>query len=189
MLDKETKDNIESDKLSYGFNQNKFISWLQMTFGKKYSLSIALKCLISSRKYTYYLSNRKSVFNKIAYFIHSYRYNSLASRYCMELAADKMGRNVKFWHLGIVINCHSKIGDGCAFHGNNCVGNKGYDLLSVPTIGNNVDIGFGACIIGNVQIADNIIIGANSVVNKSFTEPNIIIAGMPAVKIGKRTDI
>ena len=33
-----------------------------------------------------------------------------------------------------------------------------------------MDIGFGAAIIGNVHIADNIIIGANAVVTKSFDE-------------------
>jgi serine O-acetyltransferase len=104
----------------------------------------------------------------------------------MELASEKLGKNVRFWHLGIVINCHSTIGDGCIFHGNNCIGNKGHSLTDVPKVGNNVDIGFGACIIGNVQIADNIVIGANSVVNRSFTEPNIVIGGVPAVKIASR---
>ena len=51
-----------------------------------------------------------------------------------------------------------------------------------PTIGNNVEIGFGAVIIGKI-IADGIKIGANSVVTKSFLEPNITIAGVPAKKI------
>lgn len=52
-----------------------------------------------------------------------------------------------------------------------------------PTIGNNVEIGFGAVIIGKIKIADGIKIGANSVVTKSFLEPNITIAGVPAKKI------
>ena len=52
-----------------------------------------------------------------------------------------------------------------------------------PKIGNNVEIGFGAVIIGKVIIADGIKIGANSVVTKSFLEPNITIAGVPAKKI------
>ena len=43
--------------------------------------------------------------------------------------------------------------------------------------------GVGANIIGNVKIADGIIIGANSLVIKSFLEENIVIAGVPARKI------
>ena len=52
-----------------------------------------------------------------------------------------------------------------------------------PIIGNNVEVGFGAVIIGKVKIADGIKIGANSVVANSFLEPNITIAGVPAKKI------
>ena len=44
-------------------------------------------------------------------------------------------------------------------------------------------IGPGAKIFGNVQIVDGIAVGANAVVNKSFLEPDISIAGVPARKI------
>jgi serine O-acetyltransferase len=58
-----------------------------------------------------------------------------------------------------------------------------------PQIGNNVYIGPGAKIFGEIVIADNIAIGANSVVNKSFYEKGISIAGVPAKKINtKGTD-
>lgn len=45
--------------------------------------------------------------------------------------------------------------------------------------------GYGSVIIGNVKIADNIRIGANSVVTKTFMEEGITIAGVPAKKIEK----
>ena len=38
-------------------------------------------------------------------------------------------------------------------------------------------------IYGNIRIASGIMIGANAVVNKSFDEENICIAGVPAKKI------
>lgn len=56
----------------------------------------------------------------------------------------------------------------------------------MPEIGNNVYIGAETKIIGEVTIANNIVAGANAVVNKSFTEDGIIIAGVPAGKIGYR---
>lgn len=43
-------------------------------------------------------------------------------------------------------------------------------------------IGPGVKIFGKVTIADNIQIGANAVVNKSFEESDITIVGIPAIK-------
>lgn len=44
----------------------------------------------------------------------------------------------------------------------------------------------GQKILPGVEIADNIRIGANAVVTKSFTDPGITIAGVPAVKISDK---
>lgn len=46
-------------------------------------------------------------------------------------------------------------------------------------IGNNVWIGDGACIMPGVTLGDNVIVGANSVVTKSF-DAGSVIAGVPA---------
>lgn len=53
-----------------------------------------------------------------------------------------------------------------------------------PKIGNNVVIGAGSVIIGDITIGDNCVIGANSVVLKDVP-PDSVIAGAPA-KIIKR---
>ncbi|MEK4268049.1 MULTISPECIES: hypothetical protein [Bacillus] len=53
----------------------------------------------------------------------------------------------------------------------------------MPTIGDHVWIGPGAKLFGNIKIANGITIGANAVVNRSFTEENITIAGVPAQKV------
>lgn len=55
-----------------------------------------------------------------------------------------------------------------------------------PTIGDNVFIGPGARIFGEITIADGVVIGANSVITKSFLEPYVTIAGAPARKISER---
>ena len=44
-------------------------------------------------------------------------------------------------------------------------------------------IGPGTVIVGKITIADNIAIGANSYVAKSFYERGITIAGVPAKKV------
>lgn len=125
--------------------------------------------------------NRKLAKFKSGYYekkknVYSYRSGVEIGGQC------NIGKNCDIWHSGVVIN--GNIGDNCVFHGNNIIGNKGIGKDNeVPQIGNNVDIGAGAVIIGNVTIADNCIIGANAVVTKSFEEPGSIIVGVPGRKM------
>lgn len=89
-------------------------------------------------------------------------------------------------HRGtIVINKNVRIGENCRIHACTNIGSNRNDSLA-PKIGNNVYIGPGAKIFGDIIIADNIAIGANSVVNKSFYEIDISIAGVPAKKINSK---
>ncbi len=86
-------------------------------------------------------------------------------------------------HSGnIVVNGKSRIGKNCQLHGSNCIGNDG-KTLDAPVIGNNVEVGVGAKIIGGIRIADNIKIGAGAIVVTSFTEPGITIGGVPARRL------
>ena len=48
----------------------------------------------------------------------------------------------------------------------------------MPVIGNNVSIGSGAVVVGPISIGDNVVIGANSYVDKSVP-PNVVVAGCP----------
>lgn len=54
-------------------------------------------------------------------------------------------------------------------------------------LGNNVDVGAGAAIIGNVHIGNNVLIGANSVVTHDIPD-NAIVAGNPARILRFRVD-
>ena len=51
--------------------------------------------------------------------------------------------------------------------------------LAAPKIGDNVDIGVGAKIIGDITIADNVKIGAGAVIVKSITTPGVTVIGIP----------
>lgn len=52
-------------------------------------------------------------------------------------------------------------------------------MSGAPRLGDNVYIGPGAKIFGPIEIGDNVAIGANAVVNKSFPD-SVTIAGVPA---------
>lgn len=57
------------------------------------------------------------------------------------------------------------------------------DLFGRISIGNHCFLGMGAIILPGVTLADDCIVGAGSVVTRSFLEPGSVIAGNPAKKI------
>ena len=75
-----------------------------------------------------------------------------------------------------VINNKARIGRNARIHV--CV-NIGASKDGAPVIGDDVYIGPGAKIYGNITLGDRITIGANSVVNRSF-ESNQLLVGIPA---------
>ena len=86
-------------------------------------------------------------------------------------------------HVGpILINGRVSIGQNCVLHINTALVAGGTND-EVPHLGDGIVVGVGAVILGGVNIADNIAVGANAVVNKSFDESDIAIAGVPAHKV------
>jgi len=99
---------------------------------------------------------------------------------------NTIGPGLFIYHYGtILINTKVRVGANCSLQA--LVGITGKSAVDsrCPTIGDNVFIGEGAFIVGDITIADGIVIGAHSVVTKSFLEPNITIAGSPARKISE----
>jgi serine O-acetyltransferase len=100
----------------------------------------------------------------------------------IEIAADaEIGRGLFIGHLGgVIIGTGSKIGRYSSFHEGVTIGGagRGRDHGS-PSIGDFVYFGAGAKVIGRITIGNNVVIGANAVVVKSFPD-NVSIAGVPA---------
>lgn len=102
-----------------------------------------------------------------------------------DIPINTFGPGLKINHFGlIVVNPNARIGAFCDIHQGVNIGQHGDSLDDVPQIGDNVWIGPGAKLFGRIRIASRCAIGANAVVNKSFLEENISIAGIPAKKIG-----
>ncbi len=98
----------------------------------------------------------------------------------------QIGNNAEFLHagLGVVLHPDAVIGDNAIIMHNTTIGGRGKE--QVPVIGNNVFVGAGAMILGDITIGNNVIIGANAVVIKSVPD-NFVMAGVPAKQI-KTTD-
>lgn len=93
----------------------------------------------------------------------------------------QLGRNFIIDHFGgVIISGYAKFGDNCRICNGVVVGLRRVDEKSAPTIGNNVDIGAGAKILGPIHIGDNVVIGANAVVLCDVPD-NSIAVGVPAI--------
>lgn len=106
------------------------------------------------------------------------RFRRISLKLGYSIPINVCGSGLSLPHIGnIIINPHVKIGKNCRIH----VGvNIGAHRDKSPHFGDNVYIGPGAIIFGDVSIADNVSIGANATVNRSVYEPNTVVAGTPA---------
>lgn len=135
------------------------------------------------RKLEYYTNNHDSFISRLKLSFYFKYHRILRIIYGFEIPPNCFDAGLKLNHLGpIIVNEKARIGKFCDIHIGVNIG-QNYSPEEVPIIGDNVRIGPGVKIFGKITIADGIMIGANSVVNKSFTEPNITIAGIPAKKI------
>jgi serine O-acetyltransferase len=98
----------------------------------------------------------------------------------------KIGRNFVIDHFGgIIVSGYASFGDDCRIRQGVSVGLARTDDPCAPTIGNGVDIGAGAKVLGRVRIGDGVSIGANAVVLEDVPA-NCIAVGVPAIVRRKR---
>lgn len=137
-------------------------------------------------RYLYYLRREEAAGNKFSQYYWRRRKNDLGAKLGIIIYAGCCGKGLRIWHYGsTIISGDAKLGENCIFHGQACIGNDG-NSTAAPVIGNNVDIGVGAKIIGDLTIADGVRIGAGAVVTKSCLEENATLVGIPARILGKK---
>ncbi len=92
----------------------------------------------------------------------------------------EVGHNFVIDHFGgIVISGYARFGDNCRIRNGVVVGLAHVDEPCAPIIGNNVDIGAGAKVLGKINIGNHVVIGANAVVIRDVPD-NSIAVGVPA---------
>lgn len=104
-------------------------------------------------------------------------------------ARIKIGKGFYIGHFGgIIIHPDVEIGENCSIGQGVTIGTLGLGKTGAPKIGNNVFIGVGAKVLGNIIIGDNVRIGANAVVIEDVPE-NATAVGVPAkivkINLGK----
>lgn len=148
-----------------------------------HDISLRVYRFVSLLRKTEFHHNRSGFLSKLCYAWYRRRKNMLGERLGIEIWDNTFDAGLRIYHAGnIVVNGNSRIGKNCRLHGSNCIGNDGYSEGS-PTIGDNVRLGVGAKVIGDVTIADDVTIAAGAVVVDSFVERSVTIGGVPARRI------
>ena len=139
---------------------------------------------------------------RIAHYLYKLRLFFFA-RYISQLArfatgieihpGAKIGKRFFIDHgMGVVVGETAVIGDDVLLYQGVTLGGTGLEKgKRHPTIGNNVVIGTGAKVLGNITVGDNSYIGANAVVIKDVP-PNSTVVGVPGrvtKQDGKKIDV
>ena len=81
-----------------------------------------------------------------------------------------------------MIHHFSKIGDDCLIHQNVTLGAATDETIDRgPILGNRVEIGAGAALIGGVVIGDDVRIGPNAVVTMNIPAGSTVVAPPPRI--------
>lgn len=142
-----------------------------------------------------YPSFKAMIYYKISHYLYLKKHYFLA-RYLSERCkrktlieihpGAKIGNNFFIDHgAGVVIGETAIIGDNVLiYHGVTLGGVSSTKTKRHPTIGNNVVIGAGAKVLGDILIGDNVKIGANAVVLNDVDNNNTVV-GVPAKMVKK----
>lgn len=99
--------------------------------------------------------------------------------------ATKIGKGLYVGHFGYcIVHQDAILGENCSLGPGVVIGARGVGKKGVPRLGNNVYVGTGAKIIGEVIIGDNVRIGANAVVLENVPN-NSTVVGVPGKIISK----
>ncbi len=123
----------------------------------------------------------KSILRRIYYIINWF----VRSFHGIEVPAGAtVGRRVRIAHQsGIVVHSIARIGDDCLIRQNVTIGvARGGKTEGAPVIGERVEVGAGAVIIGAINIGADTIIGANVVVRNDVPPGSVVIAPEPRIK-------
>lgn len=167
------REDMNSNNVKMGGIKNNLLIWLNPR----------LRFTKNLRQLEYH-TNNKGLWHKVMRLWHYYIHKKLSYKLGYTIYPNTFGPGVCFCHYGtLVVNKAAKIGKNCRIHVGVNIGNQN----GTPMIGDNVYIGPGVKMFGPITIGNNVTIGANAVVNKSFPD-NVVIAGVPAKIIKEKNE-
>ena len=135
--------------------------------------------LESMRKTSYYKHrlSKGGVFFYLLYLYYYRKYRKLGVKLNFSIGYNCFGYGLVLPHYGtIVVGDSNRIGKYAVIHTSTCITD------TAKTIGNGLYLSTGSIITGAQVLGNNISIGANSLVNKNYSEDNSLLVGSPAEK-------
>lgn len=169
------KEYLDSDRIGYYPVFSKGYIFELLLNPEEYWIRRFVRALRKEEYYTFYKPN------KWMKYYYQRRKNRLGAKLGFFISVGNFDSGLKIYHYGsIIVHPKAKIGENCTLHGNCCIGSNGGFPDIPPVIGDNVDIGQNAQILGDITIANGVKIGAGAVVVKSILEENVTVVGIPA---------
>lgn len=132
------------------------------------------------RKVEFFINCKQGLFFKVYTQLLRLKLRKKGRKLGFSIPPNVFGPGLSIAHAGtIVVNANAKIGANCRIHVCVNIGADVTDGSKAPIIGDNCYIGPGAKLFGSIILGNNVGIGANAVVNKSFGS-DVTIAGAPA---------
>ena len=138
---------------------------------------------------------RAQLWHKLSHFLYNKHFYFFSRMICETLKTTTgieihpgaiIGKKLFIDHgVGVVIGETAIIGNNVTIYHGVTLGGTGKEKgKRHPTIGDNVIIGCGSKVLGNIKIGNNSLIGANAVVLKEV-KPNTTVVGVPAKEVLK----
>ncbi len=112
------------------------------------------------------------------------RLSEIITNVCIEPPAE-IGPGLFIPHASGIVIGPVKMGSNCEVFQGVTLGQAGPYNTGVPTIGDRVYLGPGARVFGPIQLGDDVLVGANTVVTKSAPD-RAVLMGVPAKLVSKQ---
>lgn len=133
------------------------------------------KYIYSLRHLEYHINNNGTL-HKIFRIYYLYLLRRYAYKTGFQIPPNVCDAGITIWHWGpIIVNQNVHIGKNVTLYPGVLIGWKSPNL-PCPVIGDNVFIGSGVKIIGDLHIGDNVIIGQNCVITKSIEANSVVVS-------------
>lgn len=160
----------KADSIMNGYSEAPFVNRLfHINYVQRFLCMLRLTELLKNNLHKY-----KILY--LPYFFCSRRLDRLSCRCGFSIPLNTLSYGVYLPHHGTcVINAYTRVGSFCAIFNNVCIGDT-----PAKKIGKGVYLGTGVVVIKDANIADYVMISANSLVNKSISTKKTLWGGVPA---------
>lgn len=132
------------------------------------------------RKAEYYKNCKNHGITKIFSAFIQFKYYRARLKYGVYIPLNVFGPGLSLAHLtSIVVNGNCLVGKNCRIQEGVTLGATN-GSNKAPILGDNIFLGSGSKVIGNIKISNDVAIGANAVVVKSVEQSGVTLGGCPA---------